>query len=149
MPSVLVELGFLTNKNEGRYLNSQKGQWQMGKSIADAIKDYIANLKLNTIVKEVVDKNTSDPVKIAVEFKVQIASGKNKIAVKSYNFRGLKNIERVKIGRYYKYYYKVTSSYKDIQRCLSVAKEKGYSSAFVVAFKNGKKVSVKEVNKMP
>src|SRR5690606_7309496 len=40
MPSVLVEVGFLTNKSEGSYLNSKKGQDEMGKSIADAILAY-------------------------------------------------------------------------------------------------------------
>src|SRR5690606_31046312 len=40
MPSVLVEVGFLTNKNEGSYLNSKKGQEEMGRSIADAILAY-------------------------------------------------------------------------------------------------------------
>jgi N-acetylmuramoyl-L-alanine amidase len=149
MPSVLVELGFLTNKSEGSYLNSQKGQQQMGKSIADAITNYVINLKLNTVIEEVVDNNRSANEKQAVEFKVQIASGKNEIATESYNFRGLKNIQRVKVGRYYKYYYGVSASFKEIQNSLSTAKEKGYKTAFIVAFKNGEKVSVKEVNKMP
>ena len=40
MPSVLVELGFLTNKKEGSYLNSKKGQKDMSKTIADAIIKY-------------------------------------------------------------------------------------------------------------
>lgn len=40
MPSVLVETGFLTNKNEGAYLNSKKGQEEMGTAIANAIIDY-------------------------------------------------------------------------------------------------------------
>jgi N-acetylmuramoyl-L-alanine amidase len=148
MPSVLVELGFLTNKLEGRYLNSKKGQQQMGKSISDAIINYVRNLKVNTVIEEVADTNTFDVAKNVTEFKVQIASGKNKIATKSYNFNGLKNIQRVLIGSYYKYYYGVTSSYKQALKSLSMAKEKGYSSAFIVAFRNGEKVSLKEVNKM-
>ena len=41
MPSVLVELGFLTNKSEGSYLNSKKGQDQMGNAITDAVLNYI------------------------------------------------------------------------------------------------------------
>lgn len=40
MPSVLVETGFLTNDDEGAYLNSRTGQTQMGTSIADAIIQY-------------------------------------------------------------------------------------------------------------
>ncbi len=40
MPSVLIEAGFLTNNDEGAYLNSSKGQLEMGTAIADAIKTY-------------------------------------------------------------------------------------------------------------
>nr|WP_239530954.1 N-acetylmuramoyl-L-alanine amidase [Muriicola jejuensis] len=40
MPSVLIETGFLTNKEEGKYLNSAKGQAEMGKAIAEAIVKY-------------------------------------------------------------------------------------------------------------
>ena len=141
MPSVLVELGFLTNKREGRYLNSSKGQQQMGKSISDAVLNYVNHLKLNTVVEQ-------DAVfKEIVEYKIQISSGKNKIPTKSYNFKGLKNIQRVKVGAYYKYYYGVTSSYNNVVKSLKTAKVKGYKTAFIVAFKNGEKVSVKEVNK--
>lgn len=143
MPSVLVELGYLTNKKEGRYLNSSKGQKQMGKSIADAVINYVNHLKLNTVGEQVIEETN----KIAIEYKVQIASGKNKIATKSYNFKGLKNTQRVKVGNYYKYYYGVTSSYKKALKSLKIAQKKGYKSAFIVAFKNGKKISLKEVDK--
>ncbi|SFC22011.1 N-acetylmuramoyl-L-alanine amidase [Flagellimonas taeanensis] len=44
MPSVLVEAGFLTNKSEGGYLNSKKGQDEMGTAIADAILAYKAEM---------------------------------------------------------------------------------------------------------
>ncbi len=144
MPSVLVELGFLTNRNEGRYLNSSKGQIQMGNAIVDAIKKYINNLKLNTVVEQLVENTNYD----VVEFKIQIASGKNKISTKSYNFKGLSNVQRVKVGSYYKYYFGVTSSYKEALQSLKTAKRKGYTSAFMVAFKNGEKVAVKDVYKM-
>ena len=143
MPSVLVELGYLTNKKEGRYLNSSKGQKQMGKSIADAVINYVNHLKLNTVGEQVIEETN----KITIEYKVQIASGKNKIATKSYNFKGLKNTQRVKVGNYYKYYYGVTSSYKKALKSLKIAQKKGYKSAFIVAFKNGKKISLKEVDK--
>ncbi len=40
MPSVLIETGFLSNKSEGQYLNSNSGKQQMANSIAKAILDY-------------------------------------------------------------------------------------------------------------
>ena len=40
MPSVLVEVGFLTNKKEGEYLNSKRGQQEMANTIAKAILNY-------------------------------------------------------------------------------------------------------------
>ena len=47
MPSVLVETGFLTNDKEGAYLNSSKGQYEMGTAIADAILGYKSNALAN------------------------------------------------------------------------------------------------------
>ncbi|WP_432422810.1 N-acetylmuramoyl-L-alanine amidase family protein [Zobellia alginiliquefaciens] len=47
MPSVLVETGFLTNKEEGAYLNSKKGQLEIATSIADAIVTYKKNAMAN------------------------------------------------------------------------------------------------------
>lgn len=47
MPSVLVETGFLTNKTEGAYLNSKKGQADMGQTIADAIINYKGTVQAN------------------------------------------------------------------------------------------------------
>ena len=43
MPSVLVETGFLTNKSEGMYLNSDKGQTEMADAISSAIIEYKDN----------------------------------------------------------------------------------------------------------
>lgn len=152
MPSVLVELGFLTNKKEGRYLNSKRGQQEMSVQISKAIKSYLNRLKANTISVEDItiqykietrDKKKSNDVL----FKVQIASSRKKISTKSYNFKGLKNVERVKVGSYYKYYYGNTDDYKQVKESLKIAKSKGYTSAFVTAFKNGEKVSVKDALK--
>mgnify|MGYP000335788588 CR=1 FL=1 len=49
MPSVLIELGFLTNKNEGKFLNSKIGQQKMAKEIARSIHKYHRQLKANTV----------------------------------------------------------------------------------------------------
>ena len=156
MPSVLIELGFLSNKNEGKFLNSKMGQQQMAKEIAKAITKYYQQLKANTVVSQSVNiddsiSNTYLPNETGTEeeviFKIQIASSKNKLKAKSYNFRGLKNIERVKVGSYYKYYYGITSNYQEVKNALLKAKKKGYSDAYIAAFKNGEKTSLSKVLK--
>jgi N-acetylmuramoyl-L-alanine amidase len=40
MPSVLIEVGFLTNKEEEEYLNSDKGQGEVVQNIIDALERY-------------------------------------------------------------------------------------------------------------
>lgn len=157
MPSVLIELGFLTNKNEGKFLNSKSGQQKMAKEIARSIKKYYNQLKLNTVAvndqisieNTKVDSTIRDEDKLDEEvvFKIQIASSKNKIQLKSYNFKGLKNVQRVKVGSYYKYYFGVTTNYSKVKNSLLKAKSKGYSDAYIAAFKKGKKVSLTEVLK--
>ena len=157
MPSVLIELGFLTNKNEGKFLNSKSGQQKMAKEIARSIKKYYNQLKLNTVAvndqisieNTKVDSTIRDEDKLDEEvvFKIQIASSKNKIQLKSYNFKGLKNVQRVKVGSYYKYYFGVTTNYNKVKNSLLKAKSKGYSDALIAAFKKGKKVSLTEVLK--
>lgn len=152
MPSILIETGFLTNKIEGIYLNSKVGQQKFAKNISKNILKYIKQLTLNTVTngKVIVNtpkKNTSTPVKKPyknVEFKVQIAAGSRKLETKAYNFNGLRNIERIKVGRIYKYYIGNTSSYSKIKEFQKKAKSKGYKKAFIVAFKNGKKISLED-----
>lgn len=146
MPSVLVEAGFLTHKKEGKYLFSSKGQTKIASSIATAVKKYLTVLQANT-VKEETKSPKKELAKAEVVFKVQIASGKNKLATKSYNFKGLKDIERKKVGAYYKYYYGASNSYKHTQKALKFAKEKGYKSAFIVAFKGTERVPLSKVLK--
>lgn len=43
MPAVLVELGFLTNPAEARFLNSEQGQDYMASAVFRAVRDYKAN----------------------------------------------------------------------------------------------------------
>ena len=155
MPSILIESGFLSSPIDYGYMNSSNGQEKMSRAIFNGIKTYANQLALNSVSDEydiVVDEPDSKitattPKKSFkdVEFKVQIASGARKLETKSYNFKGLRNIERMKVGRSYKYYLGKTSDYTEIKELQQLAISKGYTSAFVVAFKNGKKIPVEEV----
>jgi len=143
MPSVLIETGFLTNNEEGRFLNSNEGQDKIAKAISKAVTNYKKSIQINervTITDEVID-NVKDPVVVSksnviegVTFKIQLAASKRKLETKSYNFKGLTTISRSKEGRLYKYYYGASSDYNLARVQLQEAKRKGYKEAFIVSF---------------
>lgn len=164
MPSVLIETGFLTNKNENKFLSSKEGQNKLSISIAESIEEYINQFKINSVVQsnnpaqssgstvsvvETVNDNKDkiDKIDKDIIFKVQIASGSRKLETKSYNFKGLLNVERLKVGNSYKYYIGNTNNFSEIEVFLKQAKSKGYTTAFVVAFKNGKRIDIENLLK--
>ncbi|MFZ4670638.1 MAG: N-acetylmuramoyl-L-alanine amidase [Flavobacterium sp.] len=83
----------------------------------------------------------------ASSFKVQLLASGKKIELVPSNFNGLSNISASTEGTLYKYMYGDTSNYEEAKRLLVEAKAKGYSSAFLIALKNGKKVSIQEALK--
>lgn len=67
MPSVLIETGFLTNRDEGQYLNSKKGQQEMGRAIAEAILEY------RSTIPSGVSTNTQTPRQEMAELEPQVS----------------------------------------------------------------------------
>ena len=82
-----------------------------------------------------------------IVFKIQLAASGKKMELVSSNFKGLKNISMVSENKLYKYMYGNTSNYDEIKKQLQDAKSKGYISAFIIAFKDGKKIDVNEAIK--
>ena len=147
MPSVLIETGFITNSSEGAFLNSKSGQDKVAGAIFNAIKGYKKNIDENLVIEEkpIAVAETSSKVYPGIDFKVQISSGKKKLETKSYNFKGLKGVERGKIGGMYKYYYGKSSDFDKIVKMQSEARKAGFKSAFVVAFKGEERVQLSEI----
>ena len=52
MPSVLIEIGFISNKEEEEYLNSEKGQDEIVSNIMNALRAYKNRLEAKTINAE-------------------------------------------------------------------------------------------------
>ncbi len=155
MPSVLIELGFLTNNNEGKYLNSKKGQQDMAKSIITSIVDYKESLDAIYFVPEietppvgnVTAKIEGDQVYDGITFKVQIAAGSTDIALESFNFNGLDQLSKVNTGDIFKYYFGSTPNYTLIQELKDLAVEKGFDSSFIVAFRDNQSIPLAEALK--
>ncbi|MGK0236214.1 MAG: N-acetylmuramoyl-L-alanine amidase, partial [Psychroserpens sp.] len=142
MPSVLIELGFLSNKEEGEFLNSEEGQDQMALQIANAIVEYkkkyfgagwivdktIQNPKSTLATKAASDDNEN-------VYRVQLLASSRKIALIPSNFRGLSNITSTYDSEIYRYMYGETSSLETAKKMQLEAQVNGYPDAFVVAFK--------------
>lgn len=166
MPRVLVEMGFISNYAEGNLLDSEEGQNEIAKAISNAIisykNEYYGNGGAETTEtrpsQRSMENNSSAPVETKkaivkkdssnVIFKVQIAASGRKMELTPSNFKGLRNISMDYDDNLYKYMYGETSDYGESMRLVDEAKAKGYDSAFLIAFKNGKKISVQEAIKL-
>ena len=144
MPSVLVETGFLTNKIEGKYLNSSKGQKEISNSISNGIIKYLStidNKKLNSIIN-------SEKVKFVGKnnyvFKVQISASSKLLPLKSYNFKGLNQLSATNSNGLIKYYYGNTNNYGEAKKLLKKAKNAGFKSSFISVFKDGSLYDLKK-----
>lgn len=162
MPSVLVEVGFLTNKKEGQYLNSKKGQQEMATTITRAILNYKNQLAASVSSGEVLDMSPIEKATTAVVekeevkttnsqafnkgivFKVQIAASSKMLALTKANFKGLKGLSRQKSGNLYRYFYGEVKQYKAAERLKQKAVKAGYEHAFLVAFKDGVKINISD-----
>ena len=144
MPSILIEAGFITNRKEGRYLHSQKGKLQIALSIANAITEYFRQMQAGYIITDV--QLPKKKAKNQIYYKIQIASSSKKVEVKFPNFKGLVK-ERVKVGKFYKYYSEKVDTYDRAKILLKKIRAKGHKSAFIAAFKNGDKISISKALK--
>ena len=173
MPGVLIELGFLSNKEEGEYLNSDAGQEQMAEQIAKAIiaykKEYFSDnasveeekpiVKPPKPTKEEVKETTKpltqevtevkQPETVVVptlengKYKIQLFASSKKRDVTSPDFKGLKAISFTFENNLYKYFYGGASDLNEAKKLCQEAKKSGFSDAFIVVVNDGKTSAVK------
>jgi len=144
MPSVLLELGFLTNKNEEAFLMSDDGTTYMASAIYRAFKEYKATVEAG-IPEEgiaITKPETADDVPV---YKVQFLVMKNKTEKLTNKYKMIQTFEVEDSGsNFYRY---LTGNFTDYQQAVKYQNElkaKGIKDAFVVAYKNGKRISLKE-----
>lgn len=154
MPSILIEIGFLSNSKDRRYINSSSGQGKIANAIFQSFKNYKkefdkkTNLRSAPVVKKITVKSSSNRERANSEkkdliYKVQILSSRNRVSTYSYNFHGLRGVQRTRNDNgIYIYTYGKTMSYSEIVKKKKEAQAKGYKDAFVIALKDGKRVSV-------
>lgn len=170
MPSILVELGFISNPTEEKYIASKAGQKALAKGIFDGFSSYYKAYRKNL---DGITATTGKPEKAATApvakptatnagttkkagttntkagkpvFKVQILATDTKLKSNDKRLKGIK-ADYYKENGLYKYTYGESHDYDKI-----AAKRKSISAkfkeAFVVAFLDGKKINTKEAIEM-
>ncbi len=159
MPSVLIETGFLTNASEEKVLASENGQNLIAESILKAFADYkIAMEHTSTSTSgsatnngtQTVDtgsaKNTTTQSTGIVEYQVQFYADAEELKTDHAKFNSLKSekINYVKENGLYKYRIGPYSTLDQATQKQTVARNAGFKDAFVVAFNQGKRISLEE-----
>jgi N-acetylmuramoyl-L-alanine amidase len=144
MPSVLIETGFITNPEEEKYLNSQRGQDYLASAIFRACRDYITEIdvksRISTVSNPELPERGSDgklTVTDQLVFMVQVATAGSQTEIKPENFKGLTDIVEINIQNRFKY---ATGIFTEYQEAVQHRKkiETIYPDAFVIAVKDNK-----------
>ena len=67
MPSVLTELGFMTNKSELAYMNSEKGQNAYARMLCNSVKEYVGHINRLAGVTTTFVEPAEEPAPVAEE----------------------------------------------------------------------------------
>jgi N-acetylmuramoyl-L-alanine amidase len=150
MPSVLIETGFISNANEEAFLLSAEGQEYISSAIYRAVKTFIERLDIedNELNTDLIDKKSEAKQDSArVIYRVQVTSSVKKINEPDTYFKNIEDIFEFVEGDTYKY---ALGSFQSLTDAQAFQKEikKEYTDAFIVAFCQGKKISLKDAKKL-
>ena len=145
MPSVLVEAGFLSNKEEETYLASAKGQTELATAmyngfakIADkktievdfsGVDTTTKTIKIEPEVKPNPNVNNAQTDKV---YKVQFMTMPLKLDKNDTKLKGLPDVEIVAVGNDYRYTTGKCTTQAQASELLKKTKEVGFNDAFII-----------------
>ncbi len=165
-PSVLIEMGFISNATEEKYLASADGKKAIAKAIYDAFVNYKSTLDKKANVAATSSSTSKETTKTQItentqakrktettankqipEFRIQIFSSRKPLPQGDATFKGLKGCKYTKDGNWYKYTYGAETDYQKILALKEQLSTK-FNDCFVVAFLNDKQISLKDALKL-
>lgn len=152
MPAVLVELDFICNPTQEKFLGSEKGQNELAEALYKAFYDYktagdnkVAAVTqghkgetlspLDGKVSSVQERTTTDKV----VYKIQFLTSEVELKKNDSSFKGLKPVNMYKENGLYKYTFGAMESMEEAQKALQKVKKK-FADAFIITFRDGKRV---------
>ncbi len=151
MPSILIELGFITNKAESDYLVSQSGREQLAQGIADGFSRYYKKYIRATSPKKQKNKKetteaTSDEGATAQQstttsdskeyYRIQIASSRQPLETSDPYFRNVTDVQREQRGKLYIYTAEQCNSLSEARQAQQRL-AKRYPDCYIVRYRKG------------
>ena len=157
MPSVLVELGFISNPTEEAYMMSTEGQNTLASAIAKAFSTYKTNFEKNSVDMQqetvAAEENVAAPENPAVEetsvvppvvdknkgivYKVQFTTRSRAVDNAKSVYKNLKDVDYYEHNGMFKYTAGCFATKAEADAYLKEVISKGYDGAFVVKFEDG------------
>lgn len=156
MPSILIELGFLTNAEEEDFLHSDDGKTHMASAIFRAFKSFYGNKEAIAAPVEPASRPTEkteskgfNPQSISyrtisqgIRYQVQIVSSEVPLKSTDKVFKGIEKIDHYEYNGVFKYLAGSTASYKEAKAMQEVLKTAGFKDAFLVAFEDNRRIEL-------
>ena len=156
MPSVLIELGYISNPSEETYLLSDKGTTDLANAIYRAFINYKGNsskIKPTTVTsntrQEITTPKEEEETKETskIKFKIQILASDRVLPQNSKQFKGLKPVSWYKENGLIKYTYAEDEDYNKILKIKRKIVDPKFKDAFIIAFKNDTKININKAIK--
>ena len=160
-PSVLVELGFVSNISEEKFLSTGEGRDELADAIFKAFEAYkrdydrksgITPAAGSPVVNRDSDNVAKETIKVQevpsdnVIFKIQLFALERLLQNNHSAFKGLKNVTYYKEGSFYKYTYGESTTFDEIEKTRKEIAGK-FPSAYIIGFRGDKKITVSEAIK--
>lgn len=145
MPSVLVELGFISNAEEEAYMASAKGAAQLATALFEAIRSFKAGYDGRQVVVKT-KKDEKRPVDLwpaGVNFRVQVAASTRAVEIAP---PAHAPVSTVADGAVTKYMVGICATAEEAQELKNSLKSK-FPDCFVVAFDGKEKISMRSAKK--
>ena len=134
-PRVLIELGFLSNPKEERFLTSPQGQTYLASAIFRAFKDYKNSIEHKNQNTTILNQENQHETSNQTYFKVQLLSSEKRVTLTDQLFNGLEHMEVFEQNGLYKYATGKYLDYEEVKKYLESLKEK-FPGSFVIAIEN-------------
>ena len=144
MPSVLVELGFISNPAEEQYMMSSDGQDYLASAVYRAFCTYKTNYEKNCVeLQQEIAETPQTPATPAIDknkgvvYKVQFASKSRKVDNVQSVYKNLQDVDYYEHNGMFKYTAGCFSTKAEADNYLKTVVAQGYTDAVVVKFEDG------------